>query len=305
MRESMPQAIKSPEQERFEAQYANKEKFIINDAEVEAIDMSPEEPKSDVPVLIAPGWGATIDSFKPGMKTILDRKRRVFSLNHPRVGGIIPKTHDEEMEKYPAEERRKAHTILGLLDQKNIGKADVIAHSEASINVCIAAMLHPEKFRNIVLYSPAGLIGNDSLFRLIKGVVSHPKRPDSISNIPETQEEKDYLASTAHITPEYLKANRTRAYKEVKAISRAHIQKMLEYLREKGIKVVVIGAVDDTFFPMDKLQKNVKSSFVDGFLSVKGGHMQIQVHPELFMGAAEEMIAALEDSKIKQDKAVS
>ena len=47
---------------------------------------------------------------------------------------------------------------------------------------------------------------------------------------------------------------------------------------------------------IDKMQKIVKSTgveggFVDGFLSVKGGHLQIQIHPEIFMPEIEKMIS--------------
>lgn len=298
--EELTQAKELLAEIKFEGQFAHKEKFLINGATVESVDINSENPKTEVPILVAPGFAATMDSFKPGMKVLMESERRVISLDHPRRGGIIPNSFNEEVEKYPNEELRKAHTILGLLEQKNIEKVDVVAHSEAAINVCIAAMLHPEKFRNIVLYSPAGLIGNDTLFRLIKGVMTHPKRPESMSTIPVTEAETEYLASTAKIGPDYQMANPLRAAKEVLAISQTQIEDMLRYLREKGIHVVVIAAVDDTMFPMDKYQKNVGTSFVDGFLSVRGGYMQIQVHPELYMGAAESMLSALEEKEKNQ-----
>lgn len=283
----------------FEAQYAHKELFVINGTNVESVDIKPENPKSEIPVLVAPGYAATMDSFKPGMKVLMESERRVISLDHPRRGGAIPNSFNEEIEKNPSEELRKAHTILGLLEQKNLEKIDVIAHSEASIYISIAALLDPEKFRNIVLYAPAGLIGNDSLFRLIKGVMAHPKRPESMSVFPVTDAETEYLAETKGIDTDYQKANPLRAAKEVLAISQAQIEDMLRHLREKGIKVVVVAAVDDTFFPMDKYQKNVDTSFVDGFLSVRGGHMQIQIHPELYMGAVESMLSTLEEKETK------
>lgn len=305
MFEKSPEIIKPPEDiNSFETQFAHKETFLINGATVESVDISPDDLKTEIPVLVAPGFAATMDSFKPGIKTLVEDKRRVISLDHPRRGGTIPKTLDEEIEKYPDEELRKAHTILGLLEQKGIEKIDVIAHSEAAINVAIAAVLHPEKFRSIVLYSPSGLIGNDNLFRLVKGVMTHPARPESMSGFPVTEAEEEYLASTKNIGPDYQKANPLRAIKEVLAISQVETKDMLTYLREKGVKVVVIAAVDDTFFPMEGMQKNVDTSFVDGFLSVRGGHMQIQVHPELFMGAAESMLTALEE-KIKKENVAS
>ena len=287
----------------FEAQFAHKERYSIQGATVESVDIRPEHPKTDVPVLVAPGFAATMDSFKPGMKVLVDRERRVISFDHPRKGGTIPDVAGTAVEKHAPEELRKAHTILGIIDQKGMEQIDVIAHSEAAINVCIAAMLHPEKFRNIVLYAPAGLIGNDTLFRLIKGVMTHPKRPESMAEFPVTEAEEEYLESTKHIGPKYQKENPLRAAKEVLAISRARIDDMIGYLREHGIKIVVIAAVDDTFFPMDAMQKNIKAHSLDGFLSVRGGHMQIQVHPEQYIGAAESMITALEEKEKREAKA--
>jgi len=262
-----------------------------------------------------------MESFKPGIKVLTDKQRRVISLDQPRKGGTIPDSHNEEVEKWyekrgekypdwPSEELRKAHTILGLLEQKKIDKVDVIAHSEGAINVCIAAMLQPEKFtgRTIILYSPAGLIGKDNIFRLQKGAGANKSRTETMSHIPVTEAETEYLKSTAHITPDYLKANPIRAVKELFAISQAQIEDMLQYLREKGIKIIVVGAVDDTFFPMDKIQENkkIKSDFsstnpgegiLDGFVSVSGGHMQIQTHPELYMSAIETMLQKPEEKK--------
>jgi pimeloyl-ACP methyl ester carboxylesterase len=301
------QKAPSPDKNSFESQYSHKESFVINGAQVNTVDIKPENQKEEVPVLIAPGWGATMESFKPGLKVLSEKGRRVVSLDQPRKGGTIPQSQNEEIEKwykekgqkypdFPSEELRKAQTILGLLEQKNLEKADVIAHSEGAINVCIAAMLEPEKFkgRTIILYSPAGVIGKDNIFRLQKGAAATTSRTETVSDIPVTEKETEYLESTKHITPDYLKANPLRALKETWAISRANIEEMLRYIRSKGIKVILVGAVDDTMFPMDKMQQNVKSDFVDGFVSVKGGHMQIQVHPEIFMSAIETMLPKAE-----------
>lgn len=287
-----------------------REHFIINGAQVESVDINPENPNA---VLVAPGWGATMESFEPGFEILAKKGRRVISLDHPRKGGDIPDSHNEDVEKWykekgqkypdwPSEELRKANTILGLLDQKKLEKVDVIAHSEGAINVCIAAMLHPEKFtgRTIILYSPAGLIGKDSIFRLQKGAGANTASTKSISEFPITYAETEYLKSTTHITPDYMKANPIRALKETWAISQARIEDMLRYLREKGIRIIVVGAKDDTMFPMAGMQQNVKKGFIDGFVSVIGGHMQIQVHPEIFMSAVETMLPKSEEKSEKE-----
>ena len=294
---------------------SKKESFLINDSKVDTIDVIPENQKDDVPVLICPGHSATKETVEPGSEVLAQKGRRAISFSHPRTGGIIPDSHNGDIEQWykdrgkkypewPKEELRKANTILELLTQKKIDKADLILYSEAAINGCIAAMLNPEKFigRTIVLYSPAGLIGDDSLLRLAKGVMTHPERPDSISDIPITENEKKNLKLSSDTSKDYKKANRLRYLKEGLAIPKVRIEEMLRYLHEKGVRIIVVQGVDDTFFPMDKMQKIVKSKnvtggFVDGFVSVDGGHVQIQVHPELYMSAIESMLGKTKEKQ--------
>lgn len=296
----------SPEDTSFDAQYSRAEQLNINGAKVETVLIRPKNQKTEVPVLVLPGWGATMESFKPGMKVLTEKGRPVLSLNFPRQDGNIPDSHDEEIEewykkrgqkypKWPSEFLRQANTTYELLNQEYIDKVDVIAHSMAGPSVCIAAMLHPEKFigRTIILTNSAGLIGKDSIFRLQKGAGANTSRTPTMSKTPVTEKEIKYLESTTHITPDYMAANRLRAVKEVWDISRARIDEyMLRYLKEKGIKVIIVGAVEDTMFPMEGMQKNVPGSkdAIAGFVSTIGGHMQTQVNPDKFMTALETML---------------
>jgi hypothetical protein len=53
---------------------------------------------------------------------------------------------------------------------------------------------------------------------------------------------------------------------------------------------------------MERMQKVVKSNkqpdgFVDGFLSVQGGHDELYIHPEKYTGAAEKMLTAMEQKQ--------
>ena len=271
------------------------ERFIINGTIIESIDISPDNLKTEIPVLVAPGFAATIESFEPLIKLLIESGYRVLSLNHPRRGGIIPALKNKTVKKYPKEELRKAQTILGLLEQKNIKKINVIGHSEASINVSIAAILRPEIFNNFIFFAPAGLIGRDTLLRLVRGVMKHQSHPDSLKNIPITTAETKYLEATAYIGPKYWRDNWLRAFKEVLAISHARIENLLKYLHSKEIKIFVIAAVDDTFFPLTKMEKNIKANsvdLIDNFLVVPGGHAQIQIHPELYLSAIENRLRA-------------
>lgn len=308
----------------------HKEILRINDADVETAEIIPENPKSEVPIMIAPGWSDTVDVHEKGMKILADAQRRVVTLSHPRHGGTIAETFNEEAEKYPDEEMRKAQNLLGLLEQKNIEKVDVVAHSEGAINTCIAALLHPEKFRSIVLYAPAGLIGHDNLLRLMWGTFIQAKRKDleTMDVFPMTEDEEKQDAVIGRENMNYIVENPLRAFKETLAISQVQIQEILRYLRTKGVHVVVMAAVEDTFFKMGDveetknedgevikrefvgekgMQKNVDTSFVEGFLAIRGGHMQFKANPEIMMPAVESIFSSLEkkDEKIKAAEAES
>lgn len=305
MQEGPPKKISSTKNGFFESKNVHKEHFVVNGAEVDAIDVKPENPKTEIPVLVAPGWGATMKNFESGIEVLVKKGRHVLSLDHPRRGGTVPDSHNKEIEEWykkkgkeypgwPSAELRKANTILGLLEQKKLDKVDAIAHSEGAINVCIAAMLHPEKFtdRTIVLYNPAGIIGKDTLPRLVKGALANPGHPQSISEIPVTETETKRLKLAADEARKYVIKNPSRGLEEIMAISQAQIEDMLRYLREKGIKIIIVGAVDDTYFPMERMQKNKNVKYldtVDGFLSVTGAHDQLKVD-DRYISAIESML---------------
>lgn len=294
----------------FESQFAKKERFEVPGGVAEVTQVSPENHKTEVPVFLAPGWGLTAKTYKFAMEDLVKRGRTVITINHPRLGGgsAMDFKPEEAPDKYPAEQLRKALNILGVLEKKEIEKTDVIAHSEGAANAVIAAMLRPEKFRNIVLVAPAGLIGEDAFGRLLKGFAGQMKRPASLgagkgfSEIPISETEKAVSSAALSDVLRYLAKNPIRGMKEAMEVSEIKIHKMLRYLKEKGIGVVVMATVDDPVFPMDKIQKIAKEDMLDGFLSLRGGHGTAFEHPELYMAAAEQMLTAVEEKRRRISK---
>ena len=141
----------------FEKQFENRQKIESLGGMIEIVDVTPEKLAKETPVLFAPGWGETQETFKDSLKEMFELGRRVLSLSHAREGGdkedikenVVEAT--EKFADYPADELRKAITLLAVLAEKGIEKIDVVAHSEGAINAVIAAALHPEKIRNMVL----------------------------------------------------------------------------------------------------------------------------------------------------------
>jgi pimeloyl-ACP methyl ester carboxylesterase len=308
-------AINIVDRNRFTTKFVKVEKYNVAGGIAEVVDIQPEKPKTEIPVFLAPAWSCTTEVYKPALETLSKTQRRVISLNHPRFGGNMENLIPEGAEnKYPTEGLRKALNILGVLEKKEIQQIDVIAHSEGAVNAVIAATLHPEKFRNIILFAPAGLIGEDKFTRLFQGFVGQLKRAETMSEISVTEAEKQaglqslpmipltdtekHVVSTATTEAiKYLAKNPIRGINEGLAIAKSQIHELLRHLHEKDIGIVVMSTVDDPVFPMDKMQKIVKTDMLDGFLSLRGGHGEIGNHPDRYMVAAESMLTALEKKR--------
>lgn len=281
----------------FEAQFNHKQTYESLGGTIESIFLKPEKPKSDVPVVIASGWSEGSLVLKQTAEQLYNAGRQVIILDHPRRGGeVIP--HQD----HTTEELRKALTIKEVVKQQNIHQVDILAHSEGAINAAIFASLEPGKVRNMVLVNPAGLIGKDTLPGMFGRFMAK-----NVQNIIGAI--KDTSAAGAVGTGliegvKYMAQNPARAIKEVSEISQAQIDETLQDLHRLGVGIIVIHGADDPGFPMDRMQKIVKADtndgFVDGFLSVKGGHDELYIHPEKYTKAAEKMLSALEKKQSSQ-----
>jgi hypothetical protein len=175
-------------------------------------------------------------------------------------------------------------------------------------------MLAPERFRNIVLVGPAGLIGDDTPVRLAKSFLkdSSSERKPSLEEIPWSDEEieqakEDGVELTQYpklsgppFSPralvdvaKYVASNPSRSAKEVIGIARTRLEKVLEEVHNRGIGVIIMTNVDDPVFPTMEIANMVKAEMIDGFLSMRGGHGELVGKPERFMVAAEEMLRSL------------
>jgi len=300
----------------FEKQFRDREKIETEGGKVEIVDINPDA--AGTPFLMAPAWGCTMNVYEPAIKTLSEgggydedsletegeakEAARVISLDYARFGGSGVSA-DEAVQKYPEEEIRKSKAILGLLEKKGIEKINAIAHSEAAINVVLAALINPEKFESITLFSPAGLMGKDTFTRLLKGFTGQWKgRVESMSTIPVTETEKKVAAVAGKEGAKYFAQNPYRALMEGIAMSKSssQIHETLRYLHGKGVSICVIVAVDDLVFPMKDIQKIVKADMLDGFLSVRGGHGAMGEHPELYIEAIKGLVKSMKKKREKK-----
>jgi len=276
--------------DHFEQQFAKKEVFKTEGGPTEVVDIEALAPKDGVPVLIAPGWGETPRTHKKSLKIIYDDNRRAITVGHPRRGNSVAPEAE-----FPMAVVRKAQSLIGVMDQKNLEKVDVIAHSEGAIDTIVAATLYPEKFRNIVLVNPGGLIGKDTSHQFIgRSMISLAR--DFTQIIKSSQERGPLIKSTKEMA-KYVAKNPKRAIEEANAMAKSDILEMIKNLHESGIGISVVTGVDDPIFPMSRMTEvlRISEGVIDGFYSVKGGHNKLLADPRYTKAA----LNALDDLRHK------
>jgi pimeloyl-ACP methyl ester carboxylesterase len=262
------------------------ELLSIGERQITIVDRSPQVLKSPVPVIISPGWSENPDLFDASIDELLQSGRRVIALDYANAQESTNKSD------YPALELGKAEVILGVIDAKGFEKVDVMTKSAGSMSAVIAASLKPEKFRTLVLGSPAGLVGPDKFLNLL-GRFSVKVMGDNYKLLTDSGS-RPVMSRIFQEGVKYGLKNPTRSIAECSAISKAQLQDVLKDLHRKGVRIAVISGVDDPIFPMERIQQTVNIDMVDAFASVKGGHDEMHLEPK-FTKLAESLITSLEN----------
>lgn len=298
-----PAAPKKETAETIEKQFANPEKMNIWGEEIDVYDITPETLKTDVPVVIAPGFSATPMAHEQHILALARAGRRVIAIDTPH-GLTAPTVMGTTEREFPTIELAKASAIFQALTERGIERADVVAHSEGALYSTIAAHLDRSRFRNMVLVDPAGIIGQDNWYRLVKGRIAEAVA----TGISEAKREK---ADTDRMLPKLqspliplkvLAGNLKGTVASIKAMTESDVVGVLKDLRNDGIGISIIAGADDKVFPMEKMQKALGrdaetgelQNAVTGFYSVKGGHDDLFTRPEQYTGAVDAALDALE-----------
>lgn len=231
----------NPKEAYLLQQFDNPEKIELNGEIIDVVDIAPTELKSETPTVIVPGFSATPETLKDLIIRTAEVGRRVISAEAPH--GIDT---DGKQAELPEAEMRKMEVLWQILENKKLDKINVIANSEAAIYVTTLAALHPERFSNIVLVEPAGLIGEDKFFKLLKRFVQDAREEEKQAKFKK----KVKYPSSLSTGVKSILSNMPASIREVSAISNSDITKTLQRVRKSGVGISIIHAVDDKVFPM-------------------------------------------------------
>lgn len=225
--------------------------------------------------------------MKENVLTLAQYGRRII------IGSAPHGVETEPHEIYPAAEMRKTEALMQTLDYKGINHADAISHSEASLFMTMGAMIHKDRFRNFVLVSPAGLIGPDTFPRLsldftwdISGQTFKALFSDH-SRIAKMWKAYTEFGASMGSGP-------ILTAQEINAMVTMHIEDILRDLKSRGHGISIIHTAHDKAFPMDRMQKIVDRTMVDGFVSVGGSHNELYLKPQGMNGMIDHLFDAME-----------
>ena len=283
----------------FAEQWSNPETLDFDGEKVEVHDVRPEKEKTDVSVVFMPGWGTSPEVFKKDLKVLHENDRRVLAVDAPH--GVEHQISTEEAEGLPDAELKKVAALIKTLDAKGVDKVDAVGTSEGGMVVTMAAWLYPERFRNLLLEYPTGMIGKDSLLAL---AVRFPK--DMIKSQidgmldPERRAVHDQeMAGLKEATAGRASRKVVPAVKQVQAMATTQIHNMLRDIKKRGHRISIIHGAHDNVFPMDRVQKTTTTDMVDGFYSIKGKHGEWRTTKErhAYGRLAEHALEAMERKK--------
>lgn len=273
----------------LESQFDSPEKINIENQEIEIVDLQPENIKTATPLIMVPGWAATPEVLRENALALASLGRRVILPNSPHGLDVEPTTNNN----YPLVELRKTAAVLQTIEHKGFDQVDAIGHSEAGIFLTIAALENSDKFRNLVLVSPAGLAGQDNLSRLaggfsndiagqtIKALLHEPKRLGKIGTV--------YWEALKVIA-----SDPKKSWQEIMSIVNYQIPDLLTEIKQQGHGISIIHTADDQAFPMKKVQQMVNTKMVDGFVSAKGSHNELYLNPVPMAGWVDHLLDSME-----------
>lgn len=285
--------------------YSKKEHQITVDGQqVRIVDYQPVHlNEQSVPIFVLPGFSETAVLFDECLQHLAMKGRRALCVD--AVHGVDVTCADEKyrLGKYPCPQVRKAVPLLKALQELNIQKADIVCHSEGGITAAIAANIDPQRFRNIILMNPAGMIGQDNLLRLLFGFAID-KTQETFREVAkhiqgihtDTREKIRKVMRGAVEGIKSMAADPIQALKEIFSITETQIHEWIRELQHKGVRVGIIHSEHDQLFPLRSIQQFITAANIplEHVHTVSGPHNTMYTKPTLSMNIVEKELSLFE-----------
>lgn len=276
-----------PHDASLEREFHRPQRIKIDGTTIDLYDLRPAGRKTDVPTIVVPGWGATAHIFHENVIGLAARGRRVVIASAPH--GVEPRFRGP----YPSVVLRKAQGVLAALDHAGVAVADAVSHSEGAVLLAVAAAQQPERFRNFVFVSPAGLVKSDSLPRLGFGFSYDVLRQWTHGAVRNPAHARRSLRAMRAAMKTWATDPKS-TWAAIRAMVRVEIPDLLRRLKRAGHGVAIIHGTYDKAFPVRRIRHRATADMADEFIVVRGSHNEMYLNPRLFTELIDRALDRLE-----------
>lgn len=229
---------------------------------IEYRDITPERMRHGCVVFVG-GLGTTAVDYTEQLRILAQQGRRVVYCNP--LQGITP---SEELATYAKEKGLpplmacKAGEVLHVMEQLGIEHADVIGHSQGGAVSALVAAFRPEYVGQLILNTPAGIVGEKSYKELVHrvGEEFHAEQAfverRAAEGDPTYKKAFERNAAAASTDPSYIEWRRRV---EIPSIGKTSIIPLLVDIRDRAQngmpapEVVLVTAQDDRIFTPEEM----------------------------------------------------
>lgn len=267
----MPEQLVAPR--TFENQLSDLRHLETANGLVEFVELIPEKPESEVPIMLIAGFGTDIESTALAAKRLYEQNRSVIMLNRAPITDRGYETRDG----IDGLQHQIAEDILNVADAAGLEEVDAIVQSMGAIFTTAAALKRPELFRSLVIEAGAGTIGDITPQELAGRVAM-----DSVLGARGYLRNPFQTVTSLKRVLGHLSENGGDAtWREIESIAHSDITDgALQRVRAAGTKVAYIHANADTAFkPAEvhqhiamNMQRSTADDNVDAYASVADRH---------------------------------
>lgn len=272
-----------------EAQFKQHKRIAIPGGIVKFREVRPDWERTS-PVVLAPGWGTVPETYQ---EFVLDLAREGWrSLVFESFQGTgAGKRKENALEA----EHRKAAALVELLEHENITSAHGVGHSAGNLKLLMAAN-GSDRFRDVVLMNPAGMLKKESARRIIESYTRESFK-QAVRSLHDPVLRKEILRTFPMGKRKVVREAR-RSTQEVQAMAAVNLRGMVSEFREHGGKVALLVSSGDLIFPPEKILEGLNADeFFDAASSFKkkdAGHGAPVLDAPLFAKAVSQQLEQLE-----------
>lgn len=253
------------ERQFAESHFLTLEKEQLEYALVAPVPTPPEGTPKEWTVFIG-GFSAVKDVYKQEMFDLARFGQHVLFLAPNK--GITPTTEDTDYYNVragalPDTIRNKASAVALLLEQLQITNANIIGHSQGGAVATALTGARPAIAKRLILDNPAGLIGVDSVGKLL-GRVADEARVEN----PGAQSGAMWIKQIKQL----VRIPLFRATKEIPGIARTDIRPILANLKHLVAEgsarpeIILINSNNDQVFPKEDVEAGIGGSPFESYI---------------------------------------